>query len=199
MGIDVYSYKQVEAALAKVQGAPERSIGVIRGRIKRLQTLGLSPSNPGKGKRLTYQFKDIALWALALEMAQLGLDPTYIAKSAKFAGEKVGAVLFEGRSYEGEPADFIYSFAPNHMSADAVDEAFRKGMPELLTDTASLWLKSAGATTAAIQAAFEKIDDKAKQSERAKDAWLPPVRSYCSINVSKLRRDLLVALDSVSK
>ena len=74
----MYPYKVVETALARLHVENPATMGVFRGRIKHLQRIGLVPSSPGPGKRIQYSFEDVAKWALALEVADFGIDPLVI-------------------------------------------------------------------------------------------------------------------------
>jgi hypothetical protein len=74
----MYTYSQVESALARVHRIPASSLGAFRGRIKHLARLGLVPRSPGKGKKISYEKIDVYKWALALEFGQFGIDPTVI-------------------------------------------------------------------------------------------------------------------------
>ena len=71
----MWSYAEVETALAKLHMCAPEKIGALRGRLQHYQKLGLKPSSPGKGKRISYEFDDVAKWALALEFAEFGVDP----------------------------------------------------------------------------------------------------------------------------
>jgi hypothetical protein len=72
-----FSYSQVERALAETFGIPDR-MGSLRGRLKHLQRLGLSPDSPGKGRRISYRKQDAFKWAVALALSEFGIDPTII-------------------------------------------------------------------------------------------------------------------------
>lgn len=76
------SYAAVESALAQLHGAsPEVQRGALRGRIKHLQRLGLPLGNrPKKGPGNDYTDPQIWQLALALELAQCGIDPTTIVR-----------------------------------------------------------------------------------------------------------------------
>jgi hypothetical protein len=77
-----FSYKQVESALAAVFGLDAKTMaGPLRGRLKRLQTLGLPAEKPGKGARIEYSFEQAMQWLIALKMSDLGMDPAVIAKA----------------------------------------------------------------------------------------------------------------------
>lgn len=74
-----YSYSVVEGALARALGIPEQARSALRGRLKHLQTRGLSAGSPGKGKRIEYDDEAVIRWLLALRLESLGLDPAAIA------------------------------------------------------------------------------------------------------------------------
>jgi hypothetical protein len=74
-----YTYSVVESALAAVLGIPEDARGALRGRLKHLQTCGLSAGSPGKGTRIEYDDEAVIRWLLALRFENLGLDPRAIA------------------------------------------------------------------------------------------------------------------------
>jgi hypothetical protein len=80
----MFSYKDVERILFDIYGNSNRpsgqSIGALRGRIKNLQKIGLSPSNPGRGKRVSYHYEDLARWAICFELAEIGFDPSTIKR-----------------------------------------------------------------------------------------------------------------------
>jgi hypothetical protein len=79
-----YSYAEVFAALARIYES-DTTPGVLRGRIQNFQRLGIAPDSPGKGGRVSYQPEDVYKWAFCLELAELGLDPTVIAKFVSVA------------------------------------------------------------------------------------------------------------------
>jgi hypothetical protein len=75
---EVFSYKAVEASLARVHLIPQKALGAFRGRLQHFQRLGMVPSSPGRGRRISYERSDIYLWAVALEFAEFGMDPQVI-------------------------------------------------------------------------------------------------------------------------
>lgn len=83
----MYTYKVVETALARLHVENPATMGILRGRIKHLQRIGLVPSSPGPGKRIQYSFEDAAKWALALEVAEFGIDPLVIQQLVLSAWE----------------------------------------------------------------------------------------------------------------
>jgi hypothetical protein len=79
-----YGYATVEKALAKVFNAdPGAQRGALRGRIKHLQRLGLTPKRPDKGRIIKYSDAAVWAWMIALELEEFGLDPTIIASLIK--------------------------------------------------------------------------------------------------------------------
>src|SRR5271166_237695 len=76
-----YSYAEVEGALGKLFGVPDSAWGSFRGRVRHLQRIGLVEVAPGKGHRNAYTRTQASEWALALLLAELGVDPIVIVKS----------------------------------------------------------------------------------------------------------------------
>jgi len=79
----LFTYGEVEAALAKIHGVDPTALGTFRARIKHFQRIGLVPSAPGKGQKIAYRAEDAVIWALAFEFTELGLSPDVIAKIIK--------------------------------------------------------------------------------------------------------------------
>jgi hypothetical protein len=73
-----FTYREVEAALAVAHEIPEARMGAFRGRLKHFLRLGLVPSSPGKGNKITYTLENVYMWALCLELEEFGLDPVRI-------------------------------------------------------------------------------------------------------------------------
>jgi hypothetical protein len=74
----MFTYSEVERALAAVHEISPSAIGAFRGRIKHFQRLGLVPSSPGKGRKISYRLEDVYTWAVCLELQEFGIDPTII-------------------------------------------------------------------------------------------------------------------------
>ena len=55
----MYTYAQVEAALAATHRVRPSSLGAFRGRIKHFQRLGLVPESPGKGRKISYKMENV--------------------------------------------------------------------------------------------------------------------------------------------
>jgi hypothetical protein len=80
----IYQYAQVERALAATLGADAATQkGALRGRLKRLGSLGLPSSAPGKGTRRSYSLEEINQLLIALLMEDAGLDPVVVAAAVK--------------------------------------------------------------------------------------------------------------------
>jgi hypothetical protein len=84
-GIGIYRYAQLERGLAVTLGADEAiQKGALRGRLKKLSTLGLpSSAGPGKGSRRLYSWEEANQLLLALLMEDAGLDPVVVAAAIK--------------------------------------------------------------------------------------------------------------------
>src|SRR5687767_1130058 len=74
----MFSYGQVEAALAKAHRVDAAAMGAFRGRIKHFRLLGVVPSSPGTGRKISYERPHIYAWAFCLELAEFGIDPKII-------------------------------------------------------------------------------------------------------------------------
>src|SRR5271166_130160 len=73
-----FTYAQVESTLARVFDIRDGGMKAFRGRIIHFQRLGLTPSKPGKGKRIVYTREDVFKWAMSLELAEFSIEPTTI-------------------------------------------------------------------------------------------------------------------------
>jgi hypothetical protein len=166
-------YARVEAALAKVHDIPHEAMGALRGRIKHFQRLGIVPSSPGKGKKITYNVEDIYRWALCLELAQFGMDPTVIKRLVQFHWFNVSVVLSEK---EGEE-DSKFFFHPDLMAAS---------FPKLDTVPPT----SRGSVTAMVVKNLVEVDKYARgRAEEVK-------ARFGLINLSRLRRQIQRALET---
>ncbi len=80
----MYPYRTVERALTRLHGDSGAASLRIGARIKHFIHLGFTPESPGRGKRISYTFEDVAKWAYALQLLEYGMDPT----AMKFAVQK---------------------------------------------------------------------------------------------------------------
>jgi hypothetical protein len=79
-----YAYAQIERALgAALYANTATQRGALRGRLKRLLTLGLPENGPGKGSRRRYSLEEAHQLLVALLMEDAGLDPVVVARAVK--------------------------------------------------------------------------------------------------------------------
>ncbi|WP_210486764.1 hypothetical protein [Microvirga antarctica] len=110
----------METALAHMHGAgPEVQRGAFRGRLKHLQRLGLPLGDkPGKGKRIKYSEGQVWQLALALELAQCGVDPVTIVKMIQQCWDKIFLdAMREAAQSSKRSADRILILTVGMMSA----------------------------------------------------------------------------------
>jgi len=104
----MYTYGQVERALAQLHGIPpERAAGKLRSRLKHFSRIGLVPSSPGKGQKLVYTPFDCARWGVCLEFAQLETPPERVKQLLGIYGVSIlksfaGPMLEEDVFFWGE-------------------------------------------------------------------------------------------------
>ena len=82
MDENAFPYAILEATLARFF-LPEGDILPFRARLKNLQRLGLTPSSPGKGNHQSYSYSDLCDYALAMMLAEFGLEPRRIVSQVK--------------------------------------------------------------------------------------------------------------------
>ncbi len=92
---DTFRYAVVEQALMAVHGFLERKRGAFRARLIHFQRLRIVPASPGKGRRIAYRREDIFRWAIALEFAEFGMDPTEIKKILDTNWRRIAPPLLE--------------------------------------------------------------------------------------------------------
>jgi hypothetical protein len=74
------SYGQVERILCDINGIRGDRVKTFRARLKHYRRIGIAPSAPGKGRVIDYSLDDIMSWAIVVELAQAGLDPTVVKR-----------------------------------------------------------------------------------------------------------------------
>ncbi|WP_424361416.1 hypothetical protein [Methylocystis parvus] len=109
----MFTYGQVEAALAKLHGVDSRALGAFRGRIKHFQRLGIVPSSPGRGRKISYEMEHVLIWTFCLELSQFGIDPTIIERFVRASGY---AIIAEFEKASRLTEDIYWAFYPNIMS-----------------------------------------------------------------------------------
>lgn len=75
---DVFTLKQVEAAVIALHDIPESRRSAFSGRAQNLRKVGLLPSSAGKGFHVSYDVFDLLHWVLVFEFYELGLSPAEI-------------------------------------------------------------------------------------------------------------------------
>jgi hypothetical protein len=165
-----YTYKQVESALADLLDIDSEQRGALRGRIKHFQTLGITPSSPGKGKKISYEFDDVYKWALCLEFVQFGIDPTLISQ---FVIDYTWNEQIVDRTYPLiSDFDLFYYFYPR---------LFAVGKKGILSSFGGFIAKDMSRLNEPGRPAHERYNERFRAR-------------YGAINVSKLHRDLEAAL-----
>jgi hypothetical protein len=109
----LFNYGQVEAALAKLHRVDDRARGAFRARIKHFQKLGIVPSSPGRGKKISYEMEHVIIWAFCLELSQFGIDPTIIKRFIAVLGF---ALIDDFKKTSHSKDDRYFAFYPNIMS-----------------------------------------------------------------------------------
>ncbi|WP_157085661.1 hypothetical protein [Methylobacterium sp. Leaf99] len=126
------SYAAVETALARLHDAnPEVQRGAFRGRLKHLQRLGLPlGEKPGKGSRINYDAQQIWQLAVALELAEFGIDPTKIVLIIKHQWrESISIRIDEALEKFGERDETLELYVSFMSSAWTGREIQGGGMP----------------------------------------------------------------------
>jgi hypothetical protein len=126
------SYATVETALARLHDAgPEVQTGAFRGRLKHLQRLGLPlGEKPGKGSRIDYDAQQIWQLAIALELAEFGIDPTKIVNIVKNAWQETLSIIVDEAIEKFGERDETIELCVSFMSvAWTGKEIMREGVP----------------------------------------------------------------------
>ena len=108
----MYTYAQVEDALATVHRIPPNARGAFRGRIRHFQKLGIVTSTPGRGRRIDYSVYDVLLWGFALELGEFGVDPTAVKKIVFSRPIEILFSVFDQSAKES----VLFFFHPNLLS-----------------------------------------------------------------------------------
>jgi hypothetical protein len=113
----VYRYAQIERGLALTLGADERTQkGPLRGRLKKLSTLGLPASGPGKGARRLYSWEEANQLLLVLLMGGCWARPGRGGGRHQDHLADLGAQCKAGhrRRNRGQSDDAAYAIADLH-------------------------------------------------------------------------------------
>ena len=173
----MYNYGQVEEALANIHGISASTKGAFRARIKNFQKLGIVPSSPGKGKRISYTPEDVSMWAFCLELAQFGLDPSVIKSMAHI--------------YKFLVSEYLTACSDTYED----DEMFFVFFPRMISDWSNSPDQTAGRFFAQV---FRRSEIIRNISGDAKESILPRghLGRACLLNLSLLRWRLTHALKS---
>jgi hypothetical protein len=181
-----FGYAVVEQALMTVHRFVERKRGAFRARLIHFQRLKIVPAAPGKGRRIAYRREDIFRWAIALEFAEFGIDPTEIKKILDTNWPQIVRVVLEAK----DGPDKYLCFHPNLLGRlsreDERETSHKPGAPYSVT--------------------IKIISDLAELNQEANTdqarAFLDRFRArYGMINLSRLRRQVeanLIASSRVS-
>lgn len=182
---ETFRYAVVEQALMSVHGFLERKRGAFRARLIHFQRLRIVPASPGKGRRIAYRREDIFRWAIALEFAEFGMDPTEIKKILDMNWFRIAPVVLEER----EGADTYLFFHPALLGRLSPEEeretSLKPGAPY--------------SVTIAIISDLTELD-KQVEIDQARSSLDRFRARYGMINLCRLRRKLeenLVAFSQV--
>jgi hypothetical protein len=111
------TYAEAERALAQMYKATGKAqAGAFRGRLKHLKRLGIPlGSNPGRGKKISYERNELWQWCFCLELSEFGIDPSLIARMVKKNWSKNFFPGFKGARNDREETYFC--IVPEFMSA----------------------------------------------------------------------------------
>lgn len=170
-----FGYAVVEQALMAVHGFVEHKRGAFRARLIHFQRLKIVPTAPGKGRRIAYRMEDIFRWAIALEFAEFGIDPTVIKMILDLNWPRLVQAVLEPN---GDRDKYLF-FNPNLLGQLSREEeretSDRPGAPY--------------SVTIAIISDLGELDQHAKtdQSHASLDRYRA---RYGMINLSRLRRQV---------
>jgi hypothetical protein len=139
-----YRYAEVEPALGAMLGADTATQqGALRGRLKRLSTLGIPGSGPGKGSRRLYSWEEVVQLAVALLMEDAGLDPVVVAKAITTSWHWLATKAV--RAVEASPNNpILLTLRLSHLSGpwrtgDPVSAVPRIGIVPFIDERARKW------------------------------------------------------------
>ena len=139
-----YRYAEVEPALGAMLGADTATQqGALRGRLKRLSTLGIPGSGPGKGSRRLYSWEEVVQLAVALLMEDAGLDPVVVAKAITTSWHWLATKAV--RAVEASPNNpLLLTLRLSHLSGpwrtgDPVSAVPRIGIVPFIDERARKW------------------------------------------------------------
>jgi hypothetical protein len=171
-----FGYAVVEQALMAVHGFVEQKRGTFRARLIHFQRLKIVPAAPGKGRRIAYRREDIFRWAIALEFAEFGIDPTEIKKILDMDWHRIADVVLEA---PGGRDKYLF-FHPNLLGrlsrADERETPNKPGAPYRITIQ--------------IMSDLAELDQLLAKTQQALDAIDRFRARYGVINLSRLHREV---------
>jgi hypothetical protein len=113
----IVRYGEIERAIASLHFVTEQSSGVFRGRLRHFQRLGIVLSSPGRGAKIDYDRKAAVDWAIAFELAELGIQPDLIKHFIERCGHEIFD-FFEQPTPDGEDRFLCFdaAFLTMHMN-----------------------------------------------------------------------------------
>lgn len=103
-----YEYREIETALAAAFDVSDFQETSFRARLKHFRKLGILTSTPGKGGRIRYSGDEIFRLMVALELAELNIDPALI----------VGKILTQTREWDRSRFPFAILLAKQAVDKD---------------------------------------------------------------------------------
>jgi hypothetical protein len=174
----IVRYGEIEKALASLHGVTEQSSGIFRGRLRHFQKLGIVPSAPGRGAKIDYDLKAAVDWAVAFELAELGIQPELI----KFLIQVYGVTIFNFfQSPSSSDEDMLFCFDAAFLTIHMNPQS---GMFDLTRPD----LMKRGIIDFRATAALKPLSMFPSFFEE------PHVRRASAINLSRLKRELGKAL-----
>ena len=179
-----FGYAVVEKALMAVHQFVERKRGAFRARLIHFQRLKVVPAAPGKGRRIAYRREDIFRWAIALEFAEFGIDPTEIKKILDMNWPRFAHAVLESK----DGPDKYLCFHPNLLGRlsreDERETSDKPGTPY--------------GVTIAIISDLAELNQEANTDQAR--AFLDRFRArYGMINLSHLRQQVEANLIALSQ
>lgn len=158
----------------------------ISARIKHFIHLGFTPESPGRGRRISYTFEDVAKWAYALQLLEYGMDPTAMKSAVHKSWEDVwpamekadegqNEILFATMRAISYPDSWV-SFEVMILSSDTpAYSAVLNGLNFFRRMMLNLWLISRELWSALEEAeagVFRDLSDEIKRIKAGEDVSL---------------------------
>lgn len=179
-----FGYSVVEKALMAVHGFGAENRKAFRGRLIHLQRLKVVSAAPGKGHRIAYRREDIFRWAVALEFAEFGIDPTETKKILDPSWPRIAEIVLNAKARGSDKYLFFHPHMLGRVApADEQETSHTPGAPY--------------SVTIAIITDLAELGRQAKTSP-ARDFLERFQGRYGMINLSRLRREIEAKLTAFS-